>query len=311
MYYLTEAAKDMHFTKTAERLYISQQTLSNHIKSLEQHFGVALFNRKPGISLTCAGEHVLEFARNFIKESTNLQHTLYDIGNQEAGLLRIGASTPRANSFLPQILPEFSRRYPKVEIRLTDSISSKLEQMLEIGDLDFAVVLSEKTSESNYYHLFDDTVCLCVSDELLKRYYGAESETLKKKAAKGAEVQNFARLPFCLPSNRLGDNLKKCFANANCNVNTYLTSTYSIIPLSACTQGLAACFLTELNLFSQKKYIPEDINVFPIVVDGKPLVQKLALIHHKDSYLSKYEKYFLELTFRFFKDMKHLGITGQ
>ena len=47
LYYFTEVAKDLHITRTANRLYISQQTLSNHIQRLEEHFGAQLLNRKP------------------------------------------------------------------------------------------------------------------------------------------------------------------------------------------------------------------------------------------------------------------------
>ena len=52
LYYFTELAKDLHVTRTAERLYISQQTLSNHIARLEEHYGAKLFYRKPIFSLT-------------------------------------------------------------------------------------------------------------------------------------------------------------------------------------------------------------------------------------------------------------------
>ena len=55
LYYFQELSKDLNMTKTAQRLYISQQTLSNHIQRLEQYYGVQLLYRKPSLSLTCAG----------------------------------------------------------------------------------------------------------------------------------------------------------------------------------------------------------------------------------------------------------------
>ena len=63
LYYFQELSKDLNMTRTAQRLYISQQTLSNHIHRLEQHYGCPLLYRKPTLSLTCAGEFVLSFAR--------------------------------------------------------------------------------------------------------------------------------------------------------------------------------------------------------------------------------------------------------
>ena len=52
LYYFSELAKDLHITRTANRLFISQQTLSNHIMRLEEYYGVKLLNRKPSLSLT-------------------------------------------------------------------------------------------------------------------------------------------------------------------------------------------------------------------------------------------------------------------
>ena len=55
LYYFAELAKDLHITRTAERIHISQQTLSNHIIRLEEYYGVKLLNRHPKLSLTYAG----------------------------------------------------------------------------------------------------------------------------------------------------------------------------------------------------------------------------------------------------------------
>ena len=61
LYYFSELAKDLHMTRTAERLFISQQTLSNHIARLEDYYGTSLLYRKPSLSLTPAGERVFDF----------------------------------------------------------------------------------------------------------------------------------------------------------------------------------------------------------------------------------------------------------
>ena len=95
LHYFQELSKDLNMTKTAERLYISQQTLSNHIQRLEQYYNAPLFYRKPSLSLTCAGEFVLGFAQVMEKEERNLKDILSDIERQERGTLRVGASTVR------------------------------------------------------------------------------------------------------------------------------------------------------------------------------------------------------------------------
>ena len=180
LYYFSELAKDLHMTRTANRLFISQQTLSNHIQRLEDHFGAKLLHRKPTLSLTCAGEFVLSFAEVVNKEHRNLLDILSDVEQQERGVLRFGASPLRMNNCLPNILPKFSARYPNVELRVIDAFSSQLEPMVLDDNLDFAIVLSGNPNVKLVnHHLLNDQVYLCVSDSLLKRYYDNQAEELK------------------------------------------------------------------------------------------------------------------------------------
>lgn len=79
LFYFTELAKDLHMTRTAERLFISQQTLSNHIARLENYYGTPLLYRKPSLSLTPAGNQALASARVIVNEEANLRAILSDI----------------------------------------------------------------------------------------------------------------------------------------------------------------------------------------------------------------------------------------
>ena len=180
LYYFSELAKDLHMTRTANRLYISQQTLSNHIQRLEEHFGTKLLYRKPTLSLTFAGEHVLAFSQRVTADHTNLQDILADVKAEERGVISFGASSMRMNTCLPYILSEFSSRYPRVELRLTDALSTQLEDMVLEGKLDFAMILPDEPNVSLIdRHLLNDQVYLCVPDPLLKEYFGDRAEEIK------------------------------------------------------------------------------------------------------------------------------------
>lgn len=309
LYYFSELAKDLHMTRTANRLFISQQTLSNHILRLEEHFGVKLLHRKPSLSLTCAGEFVLDFAKVVTKEYTNLKDILSDVEQQERGIISFGASSMRMNTCLPYILKEFSTRYPQVELRLTDALSSQLESMVLEGKLDFALILpDEPNGKLVDRHLLNDQVYLCVPDLLLKEYLGDAAEPLKFKALGGADVADFARLPFCLHENRLGHKLMECFEEGGVTPNIYLTSADTRITTSMCFQGIAACFATQMRLINRQGDIPDNINIFPIHHKGQPLAQRLSLIRRKDRYLSHYSKYFLDLLFQYFDELEHIRL---
>lgn len=304
LYYFSELAKDLHMTRTANRLFISQQTLSNHIKRLEDSLNCELFERKPSLHLTCAGEAVLNFATHVNSEYVNLKDILSDITRQERGILRIGGSNLRLNACLPQILPEFSSRYPNIELRLTEANSPELEPLVLSGDLDFAIVLSVSENPNlAYHHLIDEPSYLCVADSLLSKYYGEQSQALKDAAIQGATVTQFAALPFCLNSNRLGRHILKCFEAAHVYPKTYVMSSGTRISFALCAQRSAACFATQMRLVTQDALIPPGINIFPFYSDGKPVTQPLGLIYRKDRYLSRYATLFLELLKQYFANL--------
>lgn len=307
LYYFSELAKDLHMTRTANRLFISQQTLSNHIQRLEDYYGTKLLHRKPSLSLTTAGEFVLGFADVVNKEQVNLKDILSDIAQQERGILRFGASAVRLNMCLPAVLPAFSARYPNVEIRITDTVTTQLEPLVLDGSLDFAITLNgEEHPKLVTQQLMDDQVYLCVADALLQNSCGEAAAALKEKAIQGADVKDFSKLPFCIFDNRMGRQIQQCFDTANVVPRAYITSTYTQVGTTVCFQRLAACFISQMSLVSQQNDIPPDINIFPLYYKGQPLTQRLSLIRMKDRYLSHYSKFFLEQLFQYFDGVERV-----
>lgn len=309
LYYFSELAKDLHMTRTANRLFISQQTLSNHIQRLEEHFGTKLLHRKPSLSLTFAGEHVLAFAQRVATDYTNLQDILADVKEEEYGVISFGSRSMRLNTCLPYILSEFSARYPRVELRLTDGFSSELESMVLDGKLDFAMILPDDPNPLLIdRHLLNDQVYLCIPDSLLTEYFGEHAEEAKVRSLGGANAADFARLPFCMQENRLGHKLLGLFDEEGVTPNIYLTSNDTRITTSMCFQGIAACFATHMRLINRKDDIPGNMNIFPVYHRGQPLSQQISLVRRKDRYLPHYARYFLELLFRYFDDLEHIHL---
>jgi len=154
-----------------------------------------------------------------------------------------------------------------------------------------------------------EQIYLCVADSLLTKYYGEEAEKLKQRSIKGAYVGDFARLPFSMYSNRMGKILSKCFEAANCEPNVVITSSFSLLLIPLCIQGIAACFITQMNLSNFIDQFTDKVNVFPLHYEGKPLIQELSLIRHKDRYLPNYTKYFLELLINYFNELKQIQLA--
>ena len=89
--------------------------------------------------------------------------------------------------------------------------------------------------------------------------------------------------------------INECFAEAQVVPHAYITSTYTQISTSICYERLAAAFIPHVCLAEQQQTIPGDINIFPLLQNGHPLMQPVNLIHLRDRYLTRSTRYFQDL----------------
>jgi DNA-binding transcriptional LysR family regulator len=154
-------AKQLSFTKAAEVLFMTQPAVTFQIKQLEEHFNTRLFDRGHGkISLTPAGETVLEYAERILGLSAELDVRLAEMTGQIGGPLLLGASTTIAEFMLPRILGEFKSQYPNVKPRLIVANSESIETRVAEHTLDIGLI-EAPSHQSNLQ-------CeVCCEDELL------------------------------------------------------------------------------------------------------------------------------------------------
>ncbi len=154
-------ARQLSFTKAAEALFMTQPAVTFQIKQLEEHFNTRLFDRGHGrISLTPAGDLVLDYAERILGLSAELDTRLKEMTGEVAGALLIGASTTIAEFLLPQVLGEFRARYPKVLPRLIVANSGTVENRVAEFTLDLGFI----EAPSHLPTLVSD---FCANDELL------------------------------------------------------------------------------------------------------------------------------------------------
>jgi len=154
-------AKQLSFTKAAEVLFMTQPAVTFQIKQLEEHFNTRLFDRGHGkISLTPAGETVLEYAERILGLSSELDVRLAEMTGQIGGPLLVGASTTIAEFMLPRILGEFKSQYPNVKPRLIVANSESIETRVAEHTLDIGLI----EAPSHQHNLQCE---VCCDDELL------------------------------------------------------------------------------------------------------------------------------------------------
>ncbi|MCT2195418.1 LysR substrate-binding domain-containing protein [Paenibacillus sp. p3-SID1389] len=162
--YFIAVGEDLHFTKAAERLGITQPTLSHQIRLLEQELGTALIQRIGKKNyLTQAGSILLEHARRVIYEVEQAKLEIGQLTGVQRGLLRIGCS---GNHLLEDKLISFHRQYPGIELTVLELATEETRAGLLANQLDLGVVFLPLQDEHIVSRpLFDEALVLVVSSQ--------------------------------------------------------------------------------------------------------------------------------------------------
>lgn len=151
MRYFVAVAEELHFGRAAERLYITQPSLSAQISALEAKLGVRLLDRNSRqVRLTGAGEAFLEGARRAIEESERAVSEARRASEGEVGSLALGFVNGASLGLLPSIVGTFGARYPEVELELREMNTSTQLPALREGRIQAGVVsmLPEEADDS-------------------------------------------------------------------------------------------------------------------------------------------------------------------
>ena len=150
------------FTKTAEKLHITQPAVSHHLKYLEEYYDTKLYtynNRK--FHLTPSGNTLYQYVNSVYSDSERIKEQLSLLSSSPKEL-RLGAEQAAGESFLPYLIIAFMREYPDYKIRIVTDYCDKLSRMLNEGELDFFLMdgIVSKTRH-DYYELCSSTICVC------------------------------------------------------------------------------------------------------------------------------------------------------
>lgn len=150
MDYLYTIYQERSFTRAAEKLYISQPSLSLTVKKIENEIGHPIFERSgKEIVLTPIGEKYIKAIEDIMKIHTKLAAEVDDVLKLDRGSIAIGSTTFVASYILPQVLKDFRDRYPEIEVSVVVDQSSELEAKLENNELD--IVIDNVTTFLTWY----------------------------------------------------------------------------------------------------------------------------------------------------------------
>ncbi|WP_155592278.1 LysR family transcriptional regulator [Lysinibacillus cavernae] len=125
LHYFIAVSEQMNFSKAAEKLHISQPSLSNAIKKLEQEIGSPLLERNTrNLQLTEAGELLFERAKVIVKNMEVLKIEMDEVIVHGTSEITIGVMES-IKHWLPKIIADYKKAYPQMKIHLVDILGSK------------------------------------------------------------------------------------------------------------------------------------------------------------------------------------------
>ncbi|WP_144548476.1 LysR family transcriptional regulator [Bacillus sp. X1(2014)] len=161
--YFMAVCKNLHFTKAAEQLRISQPTLSHQIKLLEDRLGTPLFERVgKKVFITQAGKILLEHSEKIFIELDQIDIKIKEIRGLQRGKLTIGCS---GNHLLTSSIIPFNSQYPEIELSIQEITTEEAVLGLLNHQLDIGVIfLDTQPEQLESVSLFTEELFLIVSD---------------------------------------------------------------------------------------------------------------------------------------------------
>lgn len=143
MRYFLETAREENMTRAAERLFISQPTMSKQLKELENELGVKLFRRSNyNIKLTEAGMLLRERAEDILSLVDKTLEEFKSLDNLNSGDIYVGAPESEAMEQFALVVSDLQKRYPGIRCNIYSGNMQDVCEKLDKGLLDFAIVMN-------------------------------------------------------------------------------------------------------------------------------------------------------------------------
>ena len=191
MEYVYMVYKEKSFSKAAQKLFISQPSLSATIKRVESKIGYPIFDRstKP-ITLTQCGEKYIKSVEQMLSSEKEFLNFLNDWGELKVGSLVLGGSSLFSSWVLPPLMGEFNKCFPHVKVELAEESTTELAALLQKGEIDFMIdncVMDASAFDSRVYH--DEHLLLAVPRHFLSAQAAAKYQVSSKTIYDGTFLE--------------------------------------------------------------------------------------------------------------------------
>lgn len=156
-----------NITKVADRLYMTQPTLTKRLQAIESELKVRVVKRSTkGVQFTPEGEYLARQAERYLQFRGSVDRRLMDFRQQGAGTIRIASSVSFASLELPELVQEFRKTHPNIGFDVEQAKSNNLLRFLKEGVSDLAFVRGEYVSELRQKKLYTEQACIVSTQPL-------------------------------------------------------------------------------------------------------------------------------------------------
>lgn len=267
-------------TRAAERLHMTQPTVTRAVQELERYYGVRLFERiNRRLYITQSGRQLYARAVHIVGSFDRMEKELKNW--DEFGLLRIGATPTLASVLLPKTLMTFEKKHPKLRVRCSVENGTHLQEALADDRLDFALVEGEVAAEHLHAEPFseDRLILLLPPDD-------------PRRNAPALTLRELAESPLLLrEKGSMGRSfLDRVFAAHDLPLEPLMESISTHAIIQAVHAGLGISFLPQRLI----RHSVESGFVATRAVDDEPFVRRNFAAWHEDKFLTRSARELLE-----------------
>ncbi len=296
-YFLT-IAEEKSISAAARKLYVSQQSLSEHLKKLENELGVPLFERGGTLRLTVAGECFLEGSKELITTYNRMLSNIDAVTVRRRSKIAIGVPTYGEPPYLADLLVRYNTAYPQYEVSVVKRLHSDISHNMNGVDLYLSWLPLDEDLESVPI-LDPDPYCVFFRRSLAERIYANQWPSVAENLSASHDLSLLSEMPFLLLYDRLGhlsSDIDRIFKQFQFTPLSGFASENYLLNADLCLRG-TGCLLGTSSFIRHyysraEPSLLRDMLCYPLEVTGfRPL---LAVCYQKGKHLHDAEICFIK-----------------
>ena len=304
MEYVYAVYKEKSISRAAEKLFISQPSLSANVKREEMMVGYPIFDRstKP-LGLTEPGKKYIETVEKILSMQQEFSEYIDDLGELKTGKLVLGGSSLYSSWVLPPLMGRFSQKYPCVQMELIEETTANLRKILQSGEVDIILdncemevdIFSRQFYKKEYLIL---AVPRHLSINQKLKSFQIDMEMIRnmsflEEGVPGVDLGLFSKEPFILlkPENDTRIRAMELCNQHNFSPNIIFELDQQMTSYNITCSGMGISFIS--NTVISK--VPESTEVVYYKLCGEQSCRNLYFYWKKNNYFSKVMQEFLKL----------------